>query len=260
MTLPGTSGASGTSGGGEAFGYDNESPRHRVYLEPYELADRPVSNGEYKRVHRRRRVHASRAVAGRGLGVDQRRADHAPAVLVPRWRHLAAVHARRAGGGRRRRAGGAPVLLRGRGVHAVGRRAVPGGTPAHRVRVGARRRRPARRRPLRRLGAFPPAANDRNLSRPTPNTQHPTPTRPPLRHRLGMDPQRLRPLPPTTNPPPAPSANTTASSWPTNTSSAAAPSPPRPATSAPPTATSSTPPPAGSSPTLRLCRSAKGEK
>ncbi len=34
-----------TSGGG--FTYDNESPRHRVYLEPFELADRPVSNGEY---------------------------------------------------------------------------------------------------------------------------------------------------------------------------------------------------------------------
>ena len=34
------------SGGG--FGYDNESPRHRVYLEPFELADRPVSNGEYR--------------------------------------------------------------------------------------------------------------------------------------------------------------------------------------------------------------------
>ncbi len=29
------------------FAYDNETPRHRYYLEPYLLADRPVTNGEY---------------------------------------------------------------------------------------------------------------------------------------------------------------------------------------------------------------------
>lgn len=32
---------------GNAFAYDNESPRHRVHLEPYRLASRPVTNGEY---------------------------------------------------------------------------------------------------------------------------------------------------------------------------------------------------------------------
>ena len=32
---------------GDAFSFDNESPRHRVYLEPFELASRPVRNGEY---------------------------------------------------------------------------------------------------------------------------------------------------------------------------------------------------------------------
>ena len=32
---------------GEGFAFDNESPRHRVYLEHYELADRPVSNAEF---------------------------------------------------------------------------------------------------------------------------------------------------------------------------------------------------------------------
>lgn len=31
---------------GEGFAYDNERPRHRVYLEPFALADRPVTNGE----------------------------------------------------------------------------------------------------------------------------------------------------------------------------------------------------------------------
>jgi ergothioneine biosynthesis protein EgtB len=32
---------------GDGFAYDNESPRHRVWLEPYRLASRPVTNGEY---------------------------------------------------------------------------------------------------------------------------------------------------------------------------------------------------------------------
>jgi ergothioneine biosynthesis protein EgtB len=32
---------------GDAFAYDNEGPRHRRFLEPFELADRLVTNGEY---------------------------------------------------------------------------------------------------------------------------------------------------------------------------------------------------------------------
>jgi ergothioneine biosynthesis protein EgtB len=31
----------------DGFAYDNETPRHRVYLEPFELASRLVTNGEY---------------------------------------------------------------------------------------------------------------------------------------------------------------------------------------------------------------------
>jgi ergothioneine biosynthesis protein EgtB len=31
-----------------AFCFDNETPRHRAYLAPFELASRPVSNGEYQ--------------------------------------------------------------------------------------------------------------------------------------------------------------------------------------------------------------------
>jgi len=31
------------------FAFDNESPRHRVWLEPYELASRPVNQGEFAR-------------------------------------------------------------------------------------------------------------------------------------------------------------------------------------------------------------------
>src|SRR5262245_24104933 len=32
---------------GSAFAFDNEGPRHRVYLDAYDIADRPVLNGEY---------------------------------------------------------------------------------------------------------------------------------------------------------------------------------------------------------------------
>jgi ergothioneine biosynthesis protein EgtB len=32
---------------GPGFAYDNEGPRHRVFLEPYRLASRPVTNGDY---------------------------------------------------------------------------------------------------------------------------------------------------------------------------------------------------------------------
>src|SRR5690606_6523722 len=31
---------------GEGFCFDNERPRHRVFLEPFALATRPVTNGE----------------------------------------------------------------------------------------------------------------------------------------------------------------------------------------------------------------------
>jgi ergothioneine biosynthesis protein EgtB len=37
----------GHAGGG--FAYDNESPRHRVFLEPFQLASRPVTSGEFLR-------------------------------------------------------------------------------------------------------------------------------------------------------------------------------------------------------------------
>ena len=32
---------------GEGFAFDNEGPRHRVYLEPFELGSRPVTSGEF---------------------------------------------------------------------------------------------------------------------------------------------------------------------------------------------------------------------
>jgi dimethylhistidine N-methyltransferase len=37
----------GRAVGGEGFAFDNESPRHEVFLHPYRLADRLVTNGEW---------------------------------------------------------------------------------------------------------------------------------------------------------------------------------------------------------------------
>jgi dimethylhistidine N-methyltransferase len=36
-----------TGHAGDGFGFDNETPRHKAWLEPYELADRLVTNGEW---------------------------------------------------------------------------------------------------------------------------------------------------------------------------------------------------------------------
>ena len=46
--LDGPQGVCETGHGGEAFAFDNEGPRHRVFLQPHALAHRLVSNGEYR--------------------------------------------------------------------------------------------------------------------------------------------------------------------------------------------------------------------
>lgn len=43
-----TGGVRGMGHEGDAFAYDNETPRHRVLLEPFLLASRLVTNGEYR--------------------------------------------------------------------------------------------------------------------------------------------------------------------------------------------------------------------
>jgi ergothioneine biosynthesis protein EgtB len=48
LTLTGFQGGATRIGAvGAGFAYDNEFPRHSVLLEPYRLADRPVTNGEF---------------------------------------------------------------------------------------------------------------------------------------------------------------------------------------------------------------------
>ncbi|WP_191082681.1 ergothioneine biosynthesis protein EgtB [Roseococcus microcysteis] len=45
--LDGPSGMMAVGHDGEGFAFDNEAPRHRVFLEPFAIADRPVSNAEW---------------------------------------------------------------------------------------------------------------------------------------------------------------------------------------------------------------------
>jgi len=42
-----TSGIKSLGFSGDGFSYDNEEPQHKVYLESFQLASRPVTNGEY---------------------------------------------------------------------------------------------------------------------------------------------------------------------------------------------------------------------
>ena len=51
------------------FCFDNETPRHRAYAEPFEIASRPVTLRRVPRLHRRRRLRAARALAVDGLGL-----------------------------------------------------------------------------------------------------------------------------------------------------------------------------------------------
>ncbi len=53
---------------GSGFAFDNETPRHAVLLQPFELADRLVTCGEYLDFIERRRLLARLAVVVRWLG------------------------------------------------------------------------------------------------------------------------------------------------------------------------------------------------
>ena len=46
--LPGREGLVEIGHAGDGFAFDNEGPRHRVWLDPHQLADRPVTNAEWQ--------------------------------------------------------------------------------------------------------------------------------------------------------------------------------------------------------------------
>ena len=84
---------------GQGFAFDNEAPRHRVWLDPFRLADRPVTCGEYAGLHRRRRLPRGRSsgcpTAGRRCSSE---GWQAPLYWRARGRRLAHLHPRPACG------------------------------------------------------------------------------------------------------------------------------------------------------------------
>ena len=75
---------------GRGFAFDNEGPRHRVYLEAYQLASRLVTSGEYLAFMERWRLCAARALALRRLERRDRPEMGSPAVLGEERRRLLA--------------------------------------------------------------------------------------------------------------------------------------------------------------------------
>ncbi len=58
---------------GDAFAFDNETPRHRVLLHPHALANRPINNGEYSEFIRAGGYHAPALWLAEGWDVAQQR-------------------------------------------------------------------------------------------------------------------------------------------------------------------------------------------
>ena len=160
---------------GAGFAFDNEAPRHRVCSQPFALADRLVTNGDWLGVHRRRRLPRGpssgcrdgwAACAGRGLGG----AALLGAAATAAGRQFALGGLRPLDPGR---AGLPRQLLRGRRLRALGRRAAAdrGGVGGGRLpRVpGCRATRPrigwewtGQRLPA--LSRLPPAGRARSAS------------------------------------------------------------------------------------------------
>ena len=217
---------------GDGFCFDNELPRHQQCLEPYRLADRLVTNGEWLEFMADGGYRAPRALALRRLGAGQRR-GLAGAVLLDR--------------GRRRLVRAHPARHAGRSTRAC-RSATSATTRPTPTPPG-----PASGCPPRPSGSTPSSPTGRPTPRPRGNLAD-TDDLPPagrragdgrpapgLRRLLGVDVARPTSPTPASTRRPARSASTTASSCPTRWCCAAAARSPRPATPARPTATSSRP-------------------
>ena len=93
VAFPGGVREVGHAGGG--FAFDNEGPRHRVYLEPFALASRPVTNREYLAFIDAGGYREPDAVALRRLGRGAARRLAGAALLAAARRRVVDVHARR---------------------------------------------------------------------------------------------------------------------------------------------------------------------
>ena len=136
---------------GDAFCFDNETPRHKVYLEPFRLASRPVTCAEYLRIHGRRRLCATPSSGSPRAGPPSRPNAGRPRSTGVANRDsgtVAGLHPARSRAARRFAAHARlpHQLFRGRSLRALGRQ-----TSAHRSRMGNRRRqRSCRRQSARR--------------------------------------------------------------------------------------------------------------
>ena len=140
------------------FCFDNETPRHRAFVAPFELASRPVTLRRVPRLHRRRRLPRGPSCGCRWAGTgSQRRRASAPLywerATASGWRDHTLQGMRR---DRPAHAGVPPELLRGRRVSRAG--PARGCRPRPSGSIAARRCAAPPRRQLRRPRRLPPAA------------------------------------------------------------------------------------------------------
>lgn len=75
---PGPDGVQWIGHAGDGFAFDNEGPRHRVFLEPYRLGARLVTNGDYLQFVNDRGYHRAKLWLSAGLAAVQERGWEAP--------------------------------------------------------------------------------------------------------------------------------------------------------------------------------------
>ena len=80
---------------GEGFAFDNEGPRHKVWLEPFAISSRLVTLARARRLRARGWLPNAILVALGRLGLRARQRHRGAALCALRWRDLRSVRARR---------------------------------------------------------------------------------------------------------------------------------------------------------------------
>ena len=196
----------GHDGGG--FAFDNEGPRHKVWLEPFRLASRPVSCGEYLAFIEDDGYRRPEFWLSDGWATVRGEDWEAPLYWRREPEGVVDLHLVRATPPQSRRARVPCQLLRGRRVRPMGRQAA-----AERGGMGDRRRGSGGARQFRRQRpASPRCRGPKRRRRLAPD----------VRRCVGMDREPLSRPTRGSAPRPAPWANTTASSCATRWCCAAA--------------------------------------